>query len=58
MFRTILSVGADGILRTFYEEIEDEPQEPKPELPYEVFQDKPPDPARAWQAVVALCRAA
>lgn len=56
MFRTILSVGEDGLLRTFYEEIEEEPQEPKPALPYEVFQTEPPDPERAWAATVALCK--
>lgn len=54
MFRTTYGLNAEGQTVTFYEEIEDE--EPKPALPYEVFQTEPPDPHRAWSAVVAMCR--
>ena len=56
MFRTIYGLNDLGYIVTFYETIEDEPQEPKPALPYEVFQTEPPDPQRAWAAVVEFCR--
>lgn len=53
MFRTVYGLNSEGQTVTFYELAEDEP--PKPELPHEVFQTEPPDPARAWAAVVAMC---
>jgi hypothetical protein len=56
MFRTTLGIGEDGSLLTFYEEIEDEPQEPRPALPVEVWATREFDADTAHAATLALCK--